>query len=77
MENHFALDNSLPCTTSPELSNDWYVKNEHECVRECDTGEACNGRAPNNSTFYSSFNDCCSNPGMIENSSCTAIVDNK
>ena len=69
----FNQHNGLPCAPPPELSSDWYVKDENECVRECDEGDSCNGRAPNDTVLYSTCDECCSNHlGLIENSPCPA-----
>ena len=62
-----------PCSPSPwyNLSNNWYfLTAEDKCVRECDIGEHCNGKATGE-VMYISFDECCNeNLAHSPNSPC-------
>ena len=53
-------ENGLPCVAPPALSNNWYLRDGNECVRECDdSGDlACNGRAPYDAMLYLTESEC-------------------
>ena len=70
----FNLENGLPCSPPPVLTNGWYA-NESECVRECNEDDSCGGRAPFGAVLYSTFDECCTNHfGLIENSPCPSAM---
>lgn len=69
-----------PCSPPPELSGSWYVERKFDgsddtCVRECDVGDSCNGRAFNQPLF-ATFEDCCNNHlWYLENSPCSGCKE--
>ena len=70
-----------PCSPPPELSGLWYVNyldgEDDECVRECHTGDFCNGRSSNNNELHPTFDDCCSKHlWWLEDSPCEACSEN-
>lgn len=77
----FDKDTELPpCMPPPELSGLWYVNHvegkDDECVKECDVGESCNGRASIDKELYSTFDDCCATHlWHLENSPCNSCKE--